>query len=385
LAWVYLSATDTGWRTEGRDLKIVQLQKLRQKLEQQELEALLVSQSENRRYLSGFTGSAGWLLISNSNAYLAVDFRYVEQAKKEAQGFDILHTKGDMADWLSGLASDLSLKNMGFEAGEISVATYRQLCDKLVNSQHKIRLIQTNNLVESIRAVKETAELEFIAKASGLADFVLDYAKSIIRPGVREKDIAWELEKLLREKGSESIPFDIIVASGPNSALPHARPSERVINLDEPIIIDLGARVNGYCCDSSRTFCLGKGNGTFSKVYDIVLGAQLTALATIKARMSGEQADQLSRIIINQADYSAAFGHSLGHGVGLVPHELPRLGPNSSDLLVDGMVFTIEPGIYIFGWGGVRIEDTVTLKDGKIETLTKASKRANIELKIQSK
>ena len=382
MAWVYLGATDIGWRTEGRDLRIVQLQKLRQKLEQQEIEALLVSQSENRRYLSGFTGSAGWLLISNSNAYLAVDFRYVEQAKKEAPGFDILHIKGDMANWLPGFASDLSLKNIGFEADEISVAAYRQLCDKLVNSQHQIKLVPTNNLVESIRAVKETAELEFITKAAGLADFTLEYAKSISRPGVTEKDIAWELEKSLREKGSESMPFDIIIASGPNSALPHARPSGRVINLDEPIIIDLGAKVNGYCCDLSRTFCLGKGNGIFSKVYDTALGAQLTALATIKVGMSGAQADQLSRIIIEQADYGAAFGHGLGHGVGLASHELPRLGPNSSDLLADGMVFTIEPGIYIPGWGGVRIEDTVTLKNGKIKILTKASKTANTELGI---
>lgn len=361
---------------------IVRLQKLRQKLEQQEIEAIFVSQSENRRYLSGFTGSAGWLLISNSNAYLAVDFRYVEQAKKEASEFETIHIKDGVANWLSALASELSLKNIGFEAIDISFAVYRQLCDKLGNSQNQIKLVPTTNFVESIRAVKEPEELWLITKASELADSALESVKSKIRPGVTEKDIAWELEKALREKGSETMPFDIIVASGPNSALPHAKPSEKVIGRGEPLLIDFGAKVNGYCCDMSRTFCCGEGNGSFSKVYDIALGAQLTALATIEAGMSGERVDQLSRIIIDQADFGAAFGHGLGHGVGLAAHELPRLGPNSADLLVDGMVFTIEPGIYIPGWGGVRIEDTVILKDGKIEVLTKASKTANIEQEV---
>ena len=359
-------------------MRSARLEKLRQKLEKQELEAILISQSENRRYLSGFTGSAGWLLISSDRAYLSVDFRYVEQAKKETPEFDIVHVKGNVADRLSELVSGLGLKSIGFESNEISVATYHQLCDKLANSHDKIKLVPTNNLVESIRAIKEIAELELIAKASGLADSALEYVISIIPPGVTEKDVAWELEKALREKGSESIPFDIIVASGPNSALPHARPSERVINLNEPVIIDLGAKVNGYCSDLSRTLCLGKGNETLSKIYDIVLGAQLSALAMIRAGMSGEQADQLSRIIIEQANYGAAFGHGLGHGVGLAPHELPRVSPNSSDLLLDGMVFTIEPGIYIPGLGGVRIEDTVVLKDGKLKILTQASKTANI-------
>jgi Xaa-Pro aminopeptidase len=378
LAWVCFGITDIGWRTKGRDLGVVQLQKLRQRLEQQELEVLLVCQNENRRYLSGFTGSAGWLLISDIYAYLAVDFRYVEQAKKEAPGFETLHITGDVANWLPGLTAELGFKNIGFEAGGISFAAYRQLFDKLVNNQNQVKLIPTTNLVESIRAIKEPEELEFIARAAELADFAMESVKSIIRPGATEKDIAWEMEKLLREKGSEAMPFDIIVASGPNSALPHAKPSERVISRGESIVIDLGAKVNGYCCDISRTFWYGKGNSTFSKVYDSTLAAQLTALATIKAGMSGEQADQLSRIIIDQADYGADFGHGLGHGVGLAAHELPRLGPSSLDLLVNGMAFTIEPGIYIPGWGGVRIEDTVMLKNGKIEEITKASKEAGI-------
>ena len=357
---------------------IDRVQKLRQKLSQQELDAFLVSQNENRRYLSGFTGSTGWLLISDQVLYIAVDFRYVGQVEKEASGFQMLHIRGEVANWLPGLISDLGLKTIGFEAADISYATYRQLCDTLSRNHQKVKLIPTTNFVEAIRAVKEPDEIKCIKQAAALADHVLEHAKSIIRPGVTEKLIAWELERWLRDNGSEAMPFDIIIASGPHAALPHARPSERVIGRNEPIVIDLGARVNGYCCDLSRTFCAGNGEATFSKVYDITLGAQLTALAAIKSGMNGEQADQLSRTIIEQADYGAAFGHGLGHGVGLAAHELPRLGPHFTDTLVDGMVFTVEPGIYISNWGGVRIEDTVLLKNGKVETLTKASKLASI-------
>lgn len=354
------------------------LQKLRQSLTHQELDVLLVSQPENRRYLSGFTGSTGWLLISASNAFLAVDFRYVEQAKSEVPDFEVIHIKGDMANWLPKLASDLRSKKVGFEADQTPFATYHQLCKAISNNHHQFQLIPTTGLIESLRAIKEPEELEFITEAVKLADTTLDYAKSIIRPGATEKKIAWELEKFLREKGSETIPFDIIVASGPNSALPHARPSERVILEGEPVVIDMGARVNGYCSDLSRTLCLGEEDKTFSKIYDIVLGAQLTALATVGAGMSGDQADRLARIVIEQSSYGEAFGHGLGHGVGLQAHESPRLGPDSPDVLVDGMVFTIEPGIYIAGWGGIRIEDTVVMENGKIKALTKAEKTPNI-------
>jgi len=359
-------------------LGVSRLQKLRQSLIHQDLDVLLVSQPENRHYLSGFAGSTGWLLISASNAFLAVDFRYVEQAKSEALDFEVVHIKGELADWLPQLASELGFKKIGFEADQVSFAAYHQLCKATSTTHQQLRLIPTTGLVESLRAIKETEELEFIIEAVELADAAFEYAKSVIHPGATEKEIAWELEKFLREKGSETIPFDIIVASGPNSALPHVRPSERAILKGEPVVIDLGARVNGYCSDLSRTLCLGEESKTFSKIYDIVLGAQLTALATIGAGMNGDQADRLARIVIDQAGYSEAFGHGLGHGIGLEAHESPRLGPNSSDLLTNGMVFTIEPGIYVTSWGGVRIEDTVVIENGKVKALARAKKAANI-------
>jgi Xaa-Pro aminopeptidase len=354
------------------------LQKLRQSLTQHELDVLIVSQPENRRYLSNFTGSAGWLLISASKAFLAVDFRYVEQAKKETSDFDVVHVKGDLANWLPKLSSDLGFKKVGFESDHIPFSVYQQLSKALGDGQYQPQLMPTNGLVESVRAVKETEEIKFIAEAVRLADAAFAHAKSIIRPGVSEKEMAWELEKFLREMGSEPMPFDIIVASGFNAALPHAKPSGKVILENEPVVIDLGARMNGYCSDLSRTFFLGGEDKTFSKIYDIVLGAQLAASAAIMSGMNGDQADRLARTVVEQAGYSDAFGHGLGHGVGLGAHELPRLGPGSSDLLIDGMVFTIEPGIYIPGWGGVRIEDTVVIENGRVKALTRADKIANI-------
>ncbi|MCJ7514608.1 MAG: Xaa-Pro peptidase family protein [Dehalococcoidia bacterium] len=354
------------------------LQKLRQSLVQKELDALVVSQPENRRYLSGFAGSAGWLVISENNTYLAVDFRYIEQAKKESPNFDIIHVKGDTVGWLPKFLSDLGFKKAGVEADHISFATYQKLLKTVKDNGLQIELIPTAGLVESIRAVKEPEEIQFITEAVKLADAAFDHAKSILRPGMTEKEAAWALEKFLREKGSQAVPFDIIVASGPNSALPHAKPSEQQLLQNVPVIIDLGARMNGYCSDLTRTFVIGDGDKTFFKIYDIVLGAQLTALAAIKDGMDGDQADRLARTVIEQAKYNESFGHGLGHGVGLETHESPRLGPSSSDLLVDGMVFTIEPGIYVAGWGGIRIEDTVVMQNGKVKSLTRADKKASI-------
>lgn len=354
-----------------------QLNKIRRELEQQGLDAFLISRGENRRYLSGFTGSDGWLLISKSTACLAVDFRYVEQVKQEAPEFETLHIKGKLISWLPDLVISLNCMAVGFEADDVSYSTFNQLNDVL-KDKHQFKLKPTTNLVESIRAVKDQQELANIIQAAALADAVMEYARTFICPGMTEKQVAWELEKWLRENGSEVLPFDIIVGSGPNAALPHAKPSQRVIGNCEPIVIDLGARINGYCSDLTRTFCCGEEDETFSKIYDITLGAQLAALATIKSGMNGEQADQISRTIIEQANYGDSFGHGLGHGVGLAAHELPRLGAHSTDVLTDGMVFTIEPGIYLPGCGGVRIEDTVLLKERKIETLTKASKSSTL-------
>ena len=340
------------------------------------LDALLISQPENRRYLSGFTGSSGWLLISQQHAILATDSRYTEQAKEEALDFELIQTKGELHDWLLGLVSDLGWHKLGFEASFVSYDSYHKLAKATRDKQLKLDFIPTSNLVEHLRMVKEPEELKLIIEAAELVDKAFEYIKSLIHPGMKESGAAWEIEKFLRQNGSEEMPFELIVTSGPNSALPHGRPTERTIHPGEPVLIDIGARISGYCSDFSRTICLGKELKTesyqLSAIYDIVLKAQTTAIEGIESGMNASQVDQLARIVIKQAGYGDAFGHNLGHGVGLAVHELPGLASNSSDLLLDGMVFTIEPGIYIPGWGGVRVEDMVVLENGKAKLLTRS-------------
>ena len=358
---------------EKRNSKIKRLRKLRTSIAEKGLDALLLSQPENLRYLSGFTGS-GWLLISGRNAILATDFLYVEQAKGESPGFEIIQIKQELHDWLPGLVSDWGWHRLGFEANFISYDGYHKLGEAIKTKQVNLELVPTTGIVERLRSIKEPEELRFITKAVELADAAFEQAKAIIRPGITEKEIAWEIEKFLRQKGSEGIPFEIIVASGPNSALPHARPTEKTIRSGEPVLIDMGARISGYCSDLSRTLFLGRANKTFREIYNIVLQAQTTAMEKIESAMDASQADRLARCVVEQAGYGDAFGHGLGHGVGLAVHEFPRLGLSSSDSLADGMIFTIEPGIYFAGQGGVRIEDMVVLENGKARVLTKASK-----------
>ena len=350
------------------------LRKLRQSLAEKGIDAIFISQPENRRYLSDFDGSAGFLLITEQDATLATDFRYVEQARAQAPDYKIFRIDNHTADWFLRLIDRFDIRRLAFEAGHVTFATYRQLNDILDGRQPLIDLVPVNGLVESIRAVKEPEEIELIDRAAAISDSAFEHIEDMIHAGMSEKEAAWKIEQFLRDNGSQTIPFDIIVASGPNSALPHAKPSMRTINEGEPIVVDMGARFEGYSSDLSRTICLGTPDDTFKKIYDIVLNAQLTVISTIKEGMTGEQADSSARKAIEQAGHGEHFGHALGHGIGLAPHESPRLGPASTDILTSGMVFTIEPGIYLPGWGGVRIEDLVVIEDGKARVISKARK-----------
>ena len=351
------------------------LKRLRQKLAEMDVGAIFISQPENRRYLSGFDGSAGYLFITEKDAVIATDFRYIEQVKQQSPDYRIFQITGGMESWFPKLIGELGGQKLGFESQSISLAMYRQMSDIMKKAgSSPPAFVAIEGLVESLRAVKEAEEIEAIARAAVISDSAFQHIEENIKAGMSEKDIAWELEKYMREHGSQSVPFDIIVASGPNAALPHARPSERTIQEGEPVLMDIGAKLDGYASDLSRTICLGEPDDTFKKVYDTVLAAQLAALELIKEGMKGEQADSLARTIIAEAGYAEAFGHALGHGVGLAAHESPRLGPGSDDELVSGMVFSIEPGIYIPGWGGVRIEDLAVMENGKLRTLSKARK-----------
>ncbi|OGN96729.1 MAG: hypothetical protein A2Z77_01405 [Chloroflexi bacterium RBG_13_51_36] len=349
------------------------LRKLRKSIAEKELDALLISQPENLRYLSGFTGS-GWLLISKQNTILAVDFLYEEQAKIESPGFEIIRIKQELHGWLPGLVSDLGWHKLGFEANLVSYDSHNRLSAAITARQINLELVPAAGIVEQLRSIKGPEELVLITKAARLADAAFEQANKMIRPGVTEKEIAWEIETILRQKGSEGVPFEIIVASGPNAALPHARPTEKAIRSGEPVLIDMGARIDGYCSDLSRTLFLGRANKTFQEIYDVVLKAQASAIEGTTSEMTASQADRLARTVIDQAGYGDAFGHGLGHGVGLAVHEFPRLGLSSSDSLADGMVFTLEPGIYLAGQGGVRIEDMAVLENGRLRVLSKAEK-----------
>jgi Xaa-Pro aminopeptidase len=348
------------------------IKKLVDKLGEKDIEGLLISQPENRRYLSGFNGSAGFLFITPKDKILATDSRYTVQAKNQAPEYKLLTISGDMSQWFLQVIGELDVKRLGFEAEHIAFAQHQRLCDILNKGKSGLKLIPTEGVVESLRALKEPEEIELMTQAAEIADAAMDYIRGKLCVGMTELEAAWEIEKFMREKGSQAIPFEIIVGSGPNAALPHAQPSARVIKKSEPIVIDIGARVEGYGSDLSRTFCLGAPDETFKKVYDTVLAAHNSAIAIIKEGMSGGDADQIARTVIEEGGYSQNFGHGLGHGVGLVPHELPRLGPKSKDELKDDMVFTIEPGIYIEGWGGVRIEDMVVMEGGKIRQISQA-------------
>ena len=328
------------------------VENLRKKLEEKELDAILISAPENRSYISGFTGSAGYLVVSRHDAILATDFRYTEQAGKQSPDFQVIKLGSDWA-WFLELLKEHSMKKIGFESHQMTVATYRQIAEAIQDlpSTDRPALAATTGMVEALRTVKDQKELALLQRAIDVADATMEAVSPTIQPGETEREVAWRLEKTMRELGADSLSFDTIVAAGPNGAMPHHRPSDKAVAPGEPIVIDMGAKVGGYCSDITRTVCVGEPDETFRKIYDIVLGAQLTAIATVRAGMSGGDADDLSRIVIAEADHGENFGHSLGHGVGLAVHEYPRVGPKSNHTLEEGMVFTVEPGIYLSGMG----------------------------------
>ena len=349
------------------------LENLREAMEPAGIDAMWVSQPENRRYLSGFSGSAGSLFITAQNALLATDGRYTEQAGKQSPEYQIIHMAGPGGEWFKEmLASMGEAKRVGFEESHVTVATHRRLAE-LCGEAGK-ELVPVGDITEVIRAVKDDAERDSLISAIRITDEAFVEVRDGLEPGVSEQDVAWRIEMAMRNRGAESIAFELIVASGPNGAMAHHRPSGEPIAVGAPIVIDIGARVDGYHADMTRTICIGDHDDQFRRIYDTVLTAQETAMATIEAGMTGEQADTLARTIIEKAGHGPEFSHSLGHGVGLAVHEYPRLGQRAPDILTEGMIFTVEPGIYISGWGGVRIEDVVELKDGRCRVLSAAPK-----------
>ena len=348
------------------------IEHIRELIAQEKLDGLLVTDDHNRYYLSGFSGSAGALLITPQEQLLLVDSRYWEQAERETTNLEIVRLQGKLEERMPELFQSLALQNVGIEAETVTVAQLAQW--KAAMPAH-VTLQPTNGLVENLRNVKDETELAAIRRAVALTDRAFAFLCETVEPGMSEAKIAWELEIFMRSHGSNGLAFEPIVASGPNAALPHARPSERTVAEGEPILFDFGARVDHYCADLSRTICLGEPPPRLVEIFELVKRAQQAALDGIHAGQPAKQADALARDVIAGAGYGDQFGHSLGHGLGLNIHESPRVSAHSDETLPAGAVITVEPGIYLPGWGGVRIEDTVVVHEEDVELLSKAPKK----------
>jgi len=339
-------------------------------MKKENLDAFILSRHASIRYLSGFTGGShispdALLVVTPKKAKLLTDSRYWEQAAKDLKGIRLEKVKGAAVTGLEGL-KDLSEKNIriGFEGEFISYTSFEQIRKLLPNAL----FIPATRAVEEFSAVKDKDELKAIEKAAEIADIAFDRILGYIKPGLREIEVAAELEYQMKMLGSVQPAFETIVASGWRSALPHGIASTKKIAKGDFVTFDFGAIYDGYCCDTTRTVVIGKANAKQKKIYNIVLKAQKAGIRKIISGVEAAKVDAAARKIIDNAGYGKNFGHGLGHGIGLYVHSAPGLGPKSKDTLKRGMVVTVEPGIYIPKWGGVRIEDdvVVTTRGGRI-------------------
>ena len=346
------------------------LAKLREKMEKQGLEAILITSSYNRRYLSGFTGTAGYLLITEDHAQLITDFRYIDQAALQATGFEIVRHEANILDEVANQLKKFKLTKVGFEK---QVVTY-SLYEGLKKSAADVEWIGIAGWIEEIRMIKTADEISIIKQACQIADNTFEHILKYIKPGITEREVSLELEFHMRKQGADSSSFDIIVASGARSALPHGVASDKVIENGDFVTLDFGAYYKGYVSDITRTIAVGEPSDKLKEIYQIVLDAQMAGVKGIKSGLTAKEADALTRDVISNAGYGEYFGHSTGHGIGLEVHEGPGLSSRSDLVLQPGMVVTVEPGIYISKLGGVRIEDDVVITDSGCEILTQSPK-----------
>ncbi|MFF2527539.1 M24 family metallopeptidase [Brevibacillus sp. NPDC058079] len=345
------------------------LHKLREALTQVGAEAFITEKTENRFYLSGFTGSTGWVIVTETEAFLVTDFRYVEQAQEQAPDFTVVNNERKAVEAMAKLLQEKGIKRLAFESS-VSFSTYQEW-NKGFDG---VELVSTSGLLEKIRMFKDESEMVIIREAVRIAEAAFTHIQGYIKPGVRESDVALELEFFMRKQGATGSAFDMIVASGVRGALPHGRASEKVIQAGEMVTLDFGAAYQGYNSDITRTLSVGEPDPKMREIYEIVLRAQLAGLEALKPGVSAKDADAATRDIITAAGYGDAYGHSAGHGLGLEVHELPGLSTVSTFVLEPGMLVTMEPGIYVTGLGGVRIEDDVWITADGHENLNKSTK-----------
>lgn len=343
--------------------------KLQDAIKAKKMDAMLVTSQYNLRYVSNFTGTTGLAVITQEEAFFVTDFRYTQQAASQAQGFQIIQNKGPIFDEVKKIAEEKGLASMGFEDAILSFRSVEDLED-LVTCD----LIPASGIIEELREVKDEDEIRTISRACEIADagflFILDH----IRPGVSEIEIANRLDFHMRELGASGVSFETIVASGIRSAMPHGVASPKLIEKGDFVTLDFGCYYNGYVSDMTRTVSVGQPHAELKKIYEIVLAAQLRVNAAAKAGMSGIEVDSVAREYITEHGYGDAFGHSNGHGIGLEIHEGPNTSQKAGKVLVPGNVITNEPGIYLAGLGGVRIEDDLVIRANSNEILTHSPK-----------
>jgi Xaa-Pro aminopeptidase len=344
---------------------------LRESLKRKGIDSFLITEVHNVRYVTGFTGSSGLLLITKKENIFVTDSRYQEQAEKETQGWDIHIAKGGMIKSVKNLSRKMGIRRLGFES-TVSYEFFKRLSENLNLKACKV-------LIEKLREIKDADEINLIKEAVRRAETAFQEIGPYIKQGIRERAIALRLEERLKKGGCKKIPFETIVASGSNSAMPHARPTEKKLNKGDLVIIDWGGEADGYFSDITRTLLIdGKNINKKKEIYYIVLEANKRGIAHVSQGIESSKVDGAVRNVINKADYGKFFGHGTGHGIGLQVHELPRITQNVKEVIKENMVFTIEPGIYLPGIGGVRIEDIIMVRPIGSEVLTRLPKQLEI-------
>jgi len=346
------------------------IQTVREILLRDRVDGIIFSNMSNIRYLSGFSGSDGILVISSDSACLLVDGRYTTQAAAEAQHVSISQYQNKVQG-IERAAKELDLKKIGFEAAFVSVEMYDALVRRF---RSMVKLVSFGKELESLRACKEIREIQVMKKAAAIASAAFAEIVREIKPGWTEQEVALQLEVTARRAGAEQLAFETIVASGENAALPHAKPSNREIRNGDFVVIDFGVKYQGYCSDETCTVAIGELTAVQKNAYRAVLRAHDEAIAFIRAGVAAADVDALTRRVLGE-EYGRYFTHGTGHGVGLDVHEAPRIAPSSQDILTAGMVVTVEPGLYFPGLWGIRIEDTVLVKKNSCEIITKMNKK----------
>ncbi len=352
----------------------VRIKKLLLKMQELKIDAMLIGSKSNRLYMSGFTGSSGMLYLSNTQQLLITDFRYLEQVKGQCKDFKVVsQDSAGLIQTALKIAQEEGARYIGFESDHTNYTTYLELKD-----QKALELVPTSQMIEELRQIKDEEEISRLRQAQHIGDLTFSHIVAFMteyyQKGLTENDVALEIERFMRTHGASGTSFSSIVAAGSKSSLPHAEPGNAGFKSGDFVVLDFGCVYQGYCSDMTRTLVIGEATDKHKTIYDVVLQSQLAALKAIKPGMLGKEIDQVAREIITQAGYGDYFGHGLGHATGIDIHETPRFSPLENTIIQKGMIMTVEPGIYLPGFGGVRIEDLVVITDKGIENFTHSSK-----------